>query len=109
MHCRTDVVSALVESLGTLTIGQTLSYNDAFILVKSILVGPGSSRRRDRGIEKAVMTVFDELKLNNLLLPAGDGFTVADAWDIDQVRTVVKKWTDNKHFDPQGCLMPGTL
>ena len=105
MHCRTDVVSAL----GTLTIGQTLTYNDAFNLVKSILVGPGSSQRPDRGIEKAVMTVFDELKLNNLLLPAGDGFTVADAWDIDQVRTVVQKWKADKHFDPQGCLMPGTF
>ena len=55
------------------------------------------------------MTVFDELKLNNLLLPAGDGFTVADAWDIDQVRTGVQKWKADKHFDPQGCLMPGTL
>jgi hypothetical protein len=109
MHCRRGVVNALVESLGTLTIGQTLSYNDAFNFVKSILVGPGSSRRRDRGIEKTVMTLFKELKVNNLLLSAGDGFTVTDAWDIDQVRTVVKKWTDNNNFDPHGCLMPGTL
>ena len=102
-------MSALVESLGTLTIGQTLTYNNAFNLVKSILVGPGSSQRPDRGIEKAVTTLFDELRRNNLLHSAGNGFTVTDAWDIDQVRIVVQKWKDTKIFDPQGCLMPGTL
>ena len=63
----------MVSALGTLTIGQTLTYNDAFNLVKSILVGPGSSQRPDRGIEIAVMTVFDELKRNNLLHSAGNG------------------------------------